>query len=151
MPSAGILEQRSLDGCAWSAVGRRHGTLHLRTRQGGEPRNVRLLLGKKQVEIPSRSQWSTLGLRIVVDLPVPRCSLTGAHLDKRTVMRLLYLDIDALRADHVGCYGYHRATTPNIDAMDAGGLWFANVYASDVPCLPSCAALMSGTHVAGWC
>jgi len=27
--------------------------------------------------------------------------------------------IDALRADHVGCYGYQRPTTPNIDAVNA--------------------------------
>ena len=59
-------------------------------------------------------------------------------------MRLLYLDIDTLRADHLGCYGYHRATTPNIDALAAEGVRFANVYASDVPCLPSRAALMTG-------
>jgi choline-sulfatase len=60
-------------------------------------------------------------------------------------MRLLYLDIDTLRADHVGCYGYHRATTPNIDALAAEGIRFANVYASDVPCLPSRTALITGT------
>ena len=57
-------------------------------------------------------------------------------------MRLLYLDIDTLRADHLGCYGYHRATTPKIDALAADGIRFTNVYASDVPCLPSRAALM---------
>ena len=60
-------------------------------------------------------------------------------------MRLLYLDIDTLRSDHLGCYGYHRDTTPNIDALAADGVRFANVYASDVPCLPSRAALMSGS------
>ncbi|MBX3313873.1 MAG: sulfatase [Actinobacteria bacterium] len=59
-------------------------------------------------------------------------------------MRLLYLDIDTLRADHLGCYGYHRDTTPNIDAVAAGGVRFTNVYASDVPCLPSRTALATG-------
>ncbi|HEX5097192.1 MAG TPA: sulfatase, partial [Acidimicrobiia bacterium] len=59
-------------------------------------------------------------------------------------MRILYLDVDTLRADHVGCYGYHRATTPNIDALAADGVRFANVYASDVPCLPSRTALITG-------
>jgi choline-sulfatase len=60
-------------------------------------------------------------------------------------MRFLYVDIDTLRADHLGCYGYHRATTPNIDALAAEGVRYTNVYASDVPCLPSRTALITGT------
>ena len=59
-------------------------------------------------------------------------------------MRILYLDIDTLRSDHLGCYDYHRNTTPNIDALAAGGIRFENVYASDVPCLPSRTALITG-------
>ena len=59
-------------------------------------------------------------------------------------MRLLYVDIDTLRADHLGCAGYHRDTTPNIDQLAADGVLFENVYASDVPCLPSRTALISG-------
>lgn len=59
-------------------------------------------------------------------------------------MRILYIDIDTLRPDHLGCYGYHRATSPNIDAIAARGIRFDNVYASDVPCLPSRTALVTG-------
>ena len=59
-------------------------------------------------------------------------------------MRLLYIDIDTLRADHLGCYGYHRATSPNIDRIAGSGIVFENVYASDVPCLPSRTALLTG-------
>ncbi|HEV2268291.1 MAG TPA: sulfatase [Steroidobacteraceae bacterium] len=59
-------------------------------------------------------------------------------------MRLLYIDIDTLRADHLGCYGYHRPTSPNIDRIAAGAIVFENVYASDVPCLPSRTALVTG-------
>ena len=59
-------------------------------------------------------------------------------------MRLLYIDIDTLRADHLGSYGYHRDTTPNIDALAAEGVRYENVYASDVPCLPSRTALSTG-------
>jgi len=59
-------------------------------------------------------------------------------------MRLLYIDIDTLRADHLGCYGYHRATSPNIDALAAESVQFSNVYSSDVPCLPSRTALSVG-------
>jgi choline-sulfatase len=60
-------------------------------------------------------------------------------------VRILYLDIDTLRPDHLGCYGYHRATSPNIDAIAARGVRFDGVYASDVPCLPSRTALVTGT------
>ena len=59
-------------------------------------------------------------------------------------MRILYVDIDTLRPDHLGCYGYHRATSPNIDALASRGVRFTNVYASDVPCLPSRTALITG-------
>ncbi|RMH80731.1 MAG: sulfatase [Actinomyces sp.] len=59
-------------------------------------------------------------------------------------MRLLFIDIDTLRPDHLGCHGYHRATSPNIDALAADGVRFERVYASDVPCLPSRTALITG-------
>ncbi|NKB98709.1 MAG: sulfatase-like hydrolase/transferase [Pseudomonadales bacterium] len=59
-------------------------------------------------------------------------------------MRVLYIDIDTLRPDHLGCYGYHRETSPNIDTFASGALQFNNVHASDVPCLPSRTALLTG-------
>lgn len=61
-------------------------------------------------------------------------------------MRVLYLDLDTLRPDHLGCYGYHRNTSPNIDRIAREGIRFDNYYCSDAPCLPSRAALMSGRH-----
>ena len=59
-------------------------------------------------------------------------------------MRVLILDLDTLRPDHLGCYGYHRNTSPNIDRIAADGVRFDNYYTSDAPCLPSRAALVSG-------
>ncbi|WP_339314203.1 sulfatase [Paenibacillus sp. FSL R10-2734] len=59
-------------------------------------------------------------------------------------MRILYLDLDSLRPDHLGCYGYHRNTSPNIDSIAKEGVTFTNYYCSDAPCLPSRSALMSG-------
>ena len=61
-------------------------------------------------------------------------------------MRFLYLDIDTLRPDHLGCYGYHRSTSPNIDALAQRSAVFENVHASDVPCLPSRTALLTGRY-----
>lgn len=59
-------------------------------------------------------------------------------------MRIIYIDIDTLRADHLGCYGYPRPTSPNIDRIAHESIRFARCYASDVPCLPSRTALFSG-------
>jgi choline-sulfatase len=60
------------------------------------------------------------------------------------IMRILYIDIDTLRPDHLGCYGYHRNTSPNLDWIASQGVRFENCYTSDAPCLPSRSALWSG-------
>jgi len=59
-------------------------------------------------------------------------------------MRILFLDIDTLRPDHLGCYGYHRDTSPNIDRLAREGIRFDQCYVSDAPCLPSRSGLWSG-------
>ena len=59
-------------------------------------------------------------------------------------MRILYVDIDSLRPDHLSCYGYRRQTSPNIDALAAEGVRFTNFYATDTPCLPSRTAFFGG-------
>ena len=59
-------------------------------------------------------------------------------------MRILYLDLDTLRPDHLGCYGYHWNTSPNIDSIAKQGIRFDNCYCSDAPCLPSRTAMVSG-------
>ncbi|MBF8186129.1 sulfatase [Nonomuraea sp. K274] len=59
-------------------------------------------------------------------------------------MRILYFDIDSLRPDHLGCYGYHRDTTPNIDAMAREGVRFTHAYCATSPCVPSRGSLISG-------
>ncbi len=59
-------------------------------------------------------------------------------------MRIVFLDLDTLRPDHLGCYGYFRNTSPNIDSIAKDGVRFDNYYCSDAPCLPSRSALSSG-------
>lgn len=56
-------------------------------------------------------------------------------------MRVLIIDIDSLRPDHLGCYGYDRETAPTIDDVAADGVRFDRCYVSDAPCLPSRTAL----------
>jgi choline-sulfatase len=60
------------------------------------------------------------------------------------LMRILYLDLDTLRPDHLSCYGYPRQTSSNIDRIAAQGMTFDQVYCADAPCLPSRTGLMTG-------
>lgn len=59
-------------------------------------------------------------------------------------MRILMLDLDTLRPDHLGCYGYKRDTSPAIDSIAEDSMRFENYYCSNAPCLPSRAALTTG-------
>ena len=59
-------------------------------------------------------------------------------------VRIIYLDIDCLRPDHLGCYGYNRPTSPAIDSIAADGMRFNRYYCQSSPCLPSRTALASG-------
>lgn len=61
-------------------------------------------------------------------------------------MNILLFDIDTLRADHLGCYGYCRNTSENIDHIAHDGICFDNYYCCDAPCLPSRAAMYTGKY-----
>lgn len=52
--------------------------------------------------------------------------------------------IDCLRADHVGAYGYHRETTPTIDALAGDGVLFDHVLAASNWTRPTVASLFTG-------
>lgn len=59
-------------------------------------------------------------------------------------MRILVVDIDSLRADHMSCYGYRRPTTPVMDGVAEEGIRFDQCFVSDAPCLPSRTAWVTG-------
>lgn len=42
---------------------------------------------------------------------------------------IILIMVDTLRADHVGCYGYRRNTTPNIDRLAAGSTLYSRAIA----------------------
>jgi arylsulfatase A-like enzyme len=60
---------------------------------------------------------------------------------------VLILSIDTLRADHLGCYGYARPTTPHIDELAARSVVFEQAESSCSWTLPSMTSLMTGLSV----
>jgi arylsulfatase A-like enzyme len=61
-------------------------------------------------------------------------------------MKIIYFDIDCLRPDHLGCYGYNRPASPNIDAIAGQGPVFTRYYCGSSPCLPSRTGWVSGRY-----
>ncbi len=59
---------------------------------------------------------------------------------------LVLITIDTLRADHVGCYGYAKARTPNLDALCAAGTRFDAAYSVVPTTLPSHTTIMTGAY-----
>ena len=58
---------------------------------------------------------------------------------------ILYV-LDALRADHLSCYGYERKTSPNIDQLAAEGVLFRNCYTPATWTRPAAASILSGAY-----
>ena len=54
---------------------------------------------------------------------------------------LVFIMVDALRQDHLGCYGYHRDTSPGIDEIARQGVIFNHAYSSSPWTKPSVASL----------
>jgi arylsulfatase A-like enzyme len=50
---------------------------------------------------------------------------------------LLFVTIDALRADHLGCYGYDRPTSPALDRLATEGVRFAHAFSNAPMTIPS--------------
>jgi len=59
---------------------------------------------------------------------------------------VLLITLDTLRADHLGCYGYDRPTSPNIDAFAKVATFYPRGYASSPWTLPTHASLMTGLY-----
>jgi len=59
---------------------------------------------------------------------------------------IILICLDTLRADHLGCYGYHRDTSPNIDRFAEGAFLFEKAIAPSSWTLPSHASLFTGLH-----
>lgn len=76
---------------------------------------------------------------------VSRPVLRGAD-DPGARPNLLLVTIDALRADHLSCYGYGRPTTPALDRLAAEGVRFANAFANAPMTVPSLPQLFTGRH-----
>jgi arylsulfatase A-like enzyme len=59
---------------------------------------------------------------------------------------VVLVTLDALRADHLGCYGYGRPTSPRIDDFAGTATLYRRAYAASPWTLPSHATLFTGKY-----
>ncbi len=82
---------------------------------------------------------------------------TPAYLTTRTPTReelrapaagtnLVICVLDAARVDHIGCYGYPRETTPNIDRLAADSVVFEQHFCQYPDTVPSTASLLTSLY-----
>jgi arylsulfatase A-like enzyme len=58
--------------------------------------------------------------------------------EKKTGRAVFLISIDTLRQDHLGCYGYARDTSPNLDRFaEEDAVVFTSAYAQAPYTLPS--------------
>ncbi|XYI03119.1 sulfatase-like hydrolase/transferase [Sorangium sp. So ce1128] len=91
-------------------------------------------------------------LAAVLSPPEP---LDAAPLDERASGHaidlrgrdVVLISIDALRADHVGAYGYSRKITPNLDRLAAEGVRFEAAYTPTPHTSYAVSSLMTGKYI----
>lgn len=69
-------------------------------------------------------------------------------LRQRKDVNVVFLLIDALRADRLGAAGYARPTSPNLDALAQGGVRFSRAWAQSSWTKTSMASLLTSTYPA---
>jgi arylsulfatase A-like enzyme/Flp pilus assembly protein TadD len=61
---------------------------------------------------------------------------------------VLLVTVDTLRADHLGCYGDSRASTPSVDRLAADGVLFERAETAAPITLPAHTSILTGTYPA---
>ncbi|MCP4600658.1 MAG: sulfatase [Proteobacteria bacterium] len=59
---------------------------------------------------------------------------------------VVFIIIDTLRVDHLGTYGYHRNTSPNLDRFARQAIQFNNAYSAAPWTLPSVGSMLTGQY-----
>ncbi len=59
---------------------------------------------------------------------------------------LLVITVDTTRADHLGCYGYKKIKTPNIDSLARDGVLFKEAFSVQPVTLPAHSSIFTGNY-----
>jgi len=114
----------------------------------GAGASLRALASLKRMRSPGRALMAGLILAAAIGnaAALPASGAKQAANAAPTYPNIVLIVIDTVRADHVGCYGYERNTTSNIDALANHALLFRNATSAASWTTPSVAALLSSQY-----
>jgi len=74
------------------------------------------------------------------------CSRDAAGAGDKPPPNVVLIVLDTLRVDHLGCYGYDRPTSPQIDAFARGATRYLRSFSTAPWTLPSHASMFTGKY-----
>jgi arylsulfatase A-like enzyme len=87
---------------------------------------------------------SRIFLVIAAVLAVSAVAIFLLRPSRKEIRSVVLISIDTLRADHLGCYGYSRPTSPNIDAFARRGARFEYAISSSGWTVPAHMTMFTG-------
>lgn len=82
---------------------------------------------------------------VLVNFPISLYSQEKSDI-KFFNYNIILISIDTLRADHLGCYGYPRSTSPNVDKFAKEGIIFEQAISQAGATLPSHASIFTSQY-----
>jgi len=73
-------------------------------------------------------------------------ALAGCAPEPTAPPNVVLITLDSLTASHLGCYGYARSTSPNIDAFAGRATLYRRAFATAPWTLPTHASIMTGKY-----
>ena len=86
----------------------------------------------------------SVGIGLAVFLTLAGCGPGSSGSDEQRAPNVILVTVDTLRADHLGCYGYDRPTSPQIDRLAQHSTRYRRALASSPWTVPSHASLLTG-------
>jgi|GEM_PF-200858 len=99
--------------------------------------NERNLINKPRAQKENLSFWYN---PVILQKRKERNQKHGKNIN------VILISIDTLRADHLGCYGYERNTSPNIDKLAKEGVLFTDTFSPTSSTLPSHMSMLTSLY-----
>ena len=91
--------------------------------------------------------WKTLVFLAALSIGILTAVRYGVLIWNDARPNVVLITIDALRADHLGCYGYRKDTSPNIDLFAKDAVIFSQCYSTSSSTTTATPGLLTGRYL----